>query len=68
MFDDENLESLISEVFDNLNDNYNYNEDYANYIKNRAILTLKNDDVDDINEKLLIFFLEKLKNFYQQIQ
>ena len=56
VFDDENLESLISEVFDNLNDNYYFNEDYADYIKDRVILILKNDDVDDINEKIINIF------------
>ena len=58
VFNNENLESLISEVFDNLNDNYNYNEDYADYIKDRAILTLKNDDKDNINEKIINIFLK----------
>ena len=56
MFNDKKLESLISEVFNNLNDNYHFNEDYADYIKDRAILTLKNDDVDDINEKIINIF------------
>ena len=58
VFNDEKLESLISEVFDNLNDNYHFNEDYADYIKDRAILILKNNDVDDINEKIINTFSE----------
>ena len=56
VFNNETLESLISEVFDNLDDNFYYNKDYADYIKDRAILTLKNDDVDDINEQIINAF------------
>ena len=56
VFNNETLESLISEIFDNLDDNFYYNEDYADYIKDRAILTLKNDDVDDINEQIINAF------------
>jgi len=56
VFNDEKLESLISEIFDDLNNNYYKNPNYIDYIKDRAILTLKNEDVDDINEKIINIF------------
>ena len=43
-------------IIDKSNYNYNYNENYTDYIKNKAILTLKNNDVDDINEKIINIF------------
>jgi len=38
IFDDNKLELLISKIFYNLENNYNNNENYINYIKDRAIL------------------------------
>ena len=56
VFNEETVELLISNIFDNIDNNYLNNENYINYIKNRAILTLRNDDVDDINEKIINIF------------
>ncbi|GES92234.1 uncharacterized protein LOC112184611 [Rhizophagus clarus] len=55
------IESLISKVFDNFNINYNNANNYTNFIKDRAILTTKNEVVNDINEKII-------KNFPGQAQ
>jgi hypothetical protein len=49
VFDNENLKSFISEIFTDIEDNY---QD-KNYIKNRAILTTKNADVEEINNQVL---------------
>jgi len=56
ILDNDKLESLISKVFYNLDNNYNNNENYINYIKDRAILTIRNEDVDDINEQIINIF------------
>jgi len=56
VFNEETIDLLVSNIFDNIDNNYLNNEDYVNYIKNRAILTLKNDDVDDINEQIINIF------------
>src|ERR1700752_2203757 len=47
--DSENLDDLISEVFDDINTNY---QD-PDYIQKRAILTTKNSDVELINNHIL---------------
>ena len=47
--DSENLNDLISDVFNDINTNYQDSD----YIKQRAILSTRNDDVDDINEHIL---------------
>src|SRR6266542_4378095 len=57
------LESLISKVFYNLDNNYNNNENYINYIKNRAILIIRNEDVDDINEQIINIFPGQAQEF-----
>ncbi len=58
ILDNDKLESLISKVFYNLDNNYNNNENYINYIKNRAILTIRNEDIDNINEQIINIFPE----------
>ncbi len=50
IFDDNKLELLISKIFYNLENNYNNNENYINYIKDKAILIIKNENVDNINK------------------
>jgi ATP-dependent DNA helicase PIF1 len=58
IINDEKPELLISTVFDNLKNKFsNENDkDYLNYIKDRAILTTKNEDVDKINEQIIDIF------------
>src|SRR5688572_22224921 len=56
ILDDGMLESLIPKIFPNLNDESQNEANYINYIKNRAILTTRNEDVDDINEKIINSF------------
>ena len=63
VFNEETIELLISNIFDNIDNNYFNNENYINYIKNRAILTLRNDDVDDINEKIINIFPGNAQEF-----
>ena len=41
---------FISKIFYNLDNNYKNKKGYINYIKNRAILIPKNEDIDNINE------------------
>src|SRR5687768_2738892 len=60
---DENIESLILEIFNNINDYYKDSNNYINYIKDRAILTTKNKDVDDINKKIINIFPENAYEF-----
>jgi len=59
ILDNDNLESLISKVFYNLDNNYNNNKNYINYIKDRAILTIRNEDIDNINEQIINIFSEQ---------
>ncbi|CAG8698277.1 3716_t:CDS:1, partial [Ambispora leptoticha] len=47
--DDKNLEKLISEIFNDINTNYQNSD----YIEDRAILTTKNIDVEKINDQIL---------------
>ncbi len=63
ILDNDKLESLISKVFYNLDNNYNNNENYINYIKDRAILTIRNEDVDDINEQIINIFPGQAQEF-----
>ena len=56
VFNEETIDLLVSNIFDNIDNNYLNNDNYVDYIKNRAILILKNDDVDDINEKIINIF------------
>ena len=66
IFKDEKIESLISEIFNNINDNFNDQKNYINYIKDRAILTVKMIMFIVLMSKLLmIFFLNNLKYSYQ---
>jgi len=65
IFDDEDdtIELLISKIFHNLDNNYQDKTNYADYIKSRAILTPKNEDVDSINEQIINIFPEEIKEF-----
>ncbi len=63
IFNNNKLESLISKVFYNLDNNYNNNKNYINYIKNRAILTIRNENIDDINEQIINIFLGQAQEF-----
>lgn len=56
ILNDQNINSLIFTTFNNIIDKYNNNDNYINYIKDRAILTIKNEDVDDINEQIINLF------------
>ena len=56
IFNDENVELLISAIFNNIDNNYNDVDNYVNYIKDRAILTTKNEDVNDINKQIINIF------------
>src|SRR6266542_859239 len=51
IFDENNtIVFFISKIFYNLNENYANNQTYVDYVKDRAIFTPKNEDVDSINE------------------
>ncbi len=58
ILDNDKLELLISKVFYNLDNNYNNNENYINYIKDRVILIIRNENVDNINEHIINIFSE----------
>jgi len=61
IFDKNSLIKLfILKIFYNFNDNYKNKKGYIDYIKNRAIFILKNEDVDSINEYI---FPENTKEF-----
>ena len=61
--------SSIIEIFGNINDNYKDIANYIDYIKDQAILSTKNNDINDINKhKLSTYFLEMHKNLYLHIQ
>ena len=47
---------MITEIFGNINDNYKDIANYIDYIKDRAILSTKNEDVDDINKQIINMF------------
>ena len=53
IINDESVDSLISEVFGDINEKYKSADNFVNYIKDRAILTSKNEDVDAINERVI---------------
>jgi ATP-dependent DNA helicase PIF1 len=57
------IESLIPKIFPNLLENYGNKQDYINYIKDRAILTPKNEDVDKINDQIINIFPGEAKEF-----
>ena len=57
------IESLISKVFSNFNINYSNTNNYANFIKDRAILATKNEVVNDINEKIIKDFPGQAQEF-----
>jgi len=63
VFNEETIDLLVSNIFDNVDNNYLNNENYVDFIKNRAILTLKNDDVDDINKKIVNIFPGQAQEF-----
>jgi len=56
ILDNDKLKLLIFKVFYNFNNNYNNNKNYINYIKDRSILTIRNNDVDNINEQIINIF------------
>ena len=60
---DDKIESLISKIFYNLEDIYKNNENYIGYIKDRAILTTKNENVDNINNQIINIFPGEAKEF-----
>src|SRR6266542_1706188 len=62
---DENdtIVSFISKIFYNLNENYSNDQTYVDYIKDRAILTPKNEDIDSINEQIINIFPGEAKEF-----
>ena len=53
IINDESVDSLISEVFGDINEKYESADNFVDYIKDRAILTTKNEDVDAINERVI---------------
>ena len=53
IINDESVDSLISKVFGDINEKYESAGNFVNYIKDRAILTSKNEDVDAINERVI---------------
>ena len=53
IINDESIDSLISKVFGDINEKYKSAGNFVNYIKDRAMLTSKNEDVDAINEKVI---------------
>jgi len=64
IFNNEDVKSLIFEIFGNINDiNYNDSDNYINFIRNRAILTTKNEDVDEINKQIINMFPGNAQEF-----
>jgi len=63
ILNNENVEALISTIFYNIIDNYNDTDNYINYIKDRAILTTKNEDVDNINNQIINMFPGEAQEF-----
>src|SRR5687767_6500173 len=64
IFDKNNsIELFISKIFYNLKNNYKNKKGYIDYIKNKAILTSKNEDVNSINEQIINIFSENAKEF-----
>jgi ATP-dependent DNA helicase PIF1 len=59
IFDNENIDELISSIFYNINLNYKD----KNYIRDRVILTTKNMDVEEINQKVLEQIPEEIYEF-----
>src|SRR5438874_2392999 len=59
ILDNENVNSLIYEIFGNINVYDKDSDEYVNYIKDRAIFSTKNEDIDDINEQIINKFNEK---------
>ena len=53
IINDESVDSLISKVFGDINEKYKSAGNFVDYIKDRAILTSKNEDVDAINERVI---------------
>jgi hypothetical protein len=50
------IKFLISEIFYDIENNYFDKNNYINYIKDRAILSTKNEDVDEINYQIINIF------------
>ena len=63
ILNNENVESLISEIFQDISNNYINIDNYINYIKDWAILTTKNEDVDNINNKIINIFPGNAQEF-----
>src|SRR6266540_7380321 len=61
--ENDTIVSFISKIFYNLNENYSNDQTYVDYIKDRAILTPKNEDVDSINEQIINIFPGEAKEF-----
>ena len=59
IFDNENIDELISTIFYNINSNYKD----KNYIRDKVILITKNMDVEKINQKILEQILEEIHEF-----
>src|SRR6266542_4867685 len=55
--------SFISKIFYNLNENYANDQTYVDYIRDRAILTLKNEDVNSINKQIINIFSGEVREF-----
>ena len=51
IINDESVDSLISEVFGDINEKYKSADNFVNYIKNRVILTSKNEIFKHSNTK-----------------
>ena len=64
IINDENSILLISTIFNELENKFKDSDnDYMNYIKDRAILTTKNEVVDSINEQIINIFPGNAKEF-----
>lgn len=63
ILDDEKLELLISKIFYNIDENYKNTNNYINYIKDWAILTIKNEDIDYINKQIINIFPGEVNEF-----
>jgi PIF1-like helicase len=62
ILEDQDINSLISTIFFDIINNYS-SDNYINYIKDRAILSVKNEDVDDINEQIINVFPGNAQEF-----
>ena len=63
VFDKTTFNELISEIFKDINTKYQTN-DYNDYIKDRVILSTKNNDVEEINQQVLEIIPDQSKYEY----